>query len=253
MKAGRRPGSQAPLLNIQYLSQFEDVDVPLELTRSATSSLTSNSSSASSFTRTEAPLSTFLSYISHLQSTPSLHPTTTRIYLAQCPVSLLPSALSSTLPTPTYALSAGRGDIYDSSIWLGLAPTLTPLHKDPNENVFVQLAGRKVVRVFEPAIGAEMFATAMRGAGGGEMGMGLGEEMMSVEGEGGRALNEAVWGNDVTVDEKGRGESERQGRKAIGFEAVLEAGDGMFIPKGWWHSVRGVGSGIIGSANWWFR
>jgi len=34
---------------------------------------------------------------------------------------------------------------------------------------------------------------------------------------------------------------------------VLEAGDGMFIPKGWWHSVKGVGKGIIGSANWWFR
>jgi len=233
------------LLNIEYISQFEDVTVPLEITRSADSS----STSPSTFTRTEAPLCTFLSYISQLQSSPSLTPTTTRIYLAQCPISLLPASLASTLPTPSYALAAGRGDIYDSSIWLGLAPTLTPLHKDPNENVFVQLAGRKVVRVFEPGVGEELFKVAM-GAKGGK-GMGLGEEMMNSEGEGGRALNEVVWGEDVVV--AGEEEMERDGDKAIGYEAVLEAGDGMFIPKGWWHSVRGVGEGINGSANWWFR
>ena len=184
LKANAKPGEGPPKLNIEYLSQSEDVTVPLEITRSAASS----SNSPSSFTRTEAPLSTFLSYISHLQSSPSLTPTTTRIYLAQCPISILPAALSSTLPTPTFALAAGRGDIYDSSIWLGLAPTLTPLHKDPNENVFVQLAGRKVVRVFEPGVGAELFKVAMGEKGG--KGMGLGEEMMNSEGEGGRALNE---------------------------------------------------------------
>lgn len=115
----------------------------------------------------------------------------------------------------------------------------------------MQLAARKVVRVFEPAVGAEMFAAALRGAGGGGMSMGLGEEMMSVEGEGGRVLNEIVWGNDVVV--VGEEETGKVGSKAIGYEAVLEAGDGMFVPKGWWHSVRGVGEGIVGSANWWFR
>ena len=74
---------------------------------------------------------------------------------------------------------------------------------------------------------------------------------MSAEAEDGRALNEVVWGDDVIVVEGG--EMDGEGRRAIGYEAVLKAGDGMFIPKGWWHSVRGVGEGIIGSANWWFR
>lgn len=230
-----------PLLNIEYLDQFGDTAVPLELT--------TTSSTQSHFTRTEAPLSTFLSYISALQSDPTLTATPTRIYLAQCPLSTLPSTLQNDLPPPPY-LKAGKGDVYDSSIWLGLAPTHTPLHRDPNPNLFVQLAGRKVVHVFSPAVGAELFAEAGRkipGARG--MGMGLGEEMMV--GEGRRALDELVWGEKLAVR---HGESGMdQDGSAIGYEAVLDAGDIIHIPKGWWHSVKGVGSGIIGSVNWWFR
>lgn len=36
-------------------------------------------------------------------------------------------------------------------------------------------------------------------------------------------------------------------------EATLEVGQMLFIPKGWWHSVKGVGNGVTASANWWFR
>lgn len=38
-----------------------------------------------------------------------------------------------------------------------------------------------------------------------------------------------------------------------GFEVELGPGDGVFIPRGWWHAVRGSGEGVAGSANWWFR
>lgn len=36
-------------------------------------------------------------------------------------------------------------------------------------------------------------------------------------------------------------------------EATVEPGHVLFIPKGWWHSVKGVGDGVTASANWWFR
>jgi len=146
---------------------------------------------------------------------------------------------------------AGKGDIYDSSIWLGLAPTHTPLHRDPNPNLFVQLAGRKVVRVFEPAIGRELFAQA--GSGG----VRLGEEMMA--GEGRAALDAVVW-DDLELEWEQQKQEQKQQHDdvkvngiMVGYEAVLDAGDGMFIPKGWWHSIKGVGDGIVGSVNWWFR
>jgi len=38
-----------------------------------------------------------------------------------------------------------------------------------------------------------------------------------------------------------------------GFEVEVGPGDGVFIPKGWWHAVKGVGEGVGGSVNWWFR
>ena len=61
-----------------------------------------------------------------------------------------------------------------------------------------------------------------------------------MQGEERRVLEKTVWG-----DEEVEGPD--------GWEAELESGDALFIPKGWWHSVKGVGEGINGSVNWWFR
>ena len=38
-----------------------------------------------------------------------------------------------------------------------------------------------------------------------------------------------------------------------GQEAEVGLGEALFIPKGWWHSVKGVGSAVTASVNWWFR
>lgn len=231
--------TQVPVqLDIDRLISFDGTIVPLEVT-------TTDVHGTTSFERTEAPLSIFLSHISNLQSTSNSTITSTnmRIYLAQCPLPTLPSDLiTSALPAPDYVTKAGKGDIYDSSIWLGMAPTHTPLHRDPNPNLFVQLAGRKVVRVFEPAIGRELFAQA------GSSGTRLGEEMMA--GEGRAALDAVVWDNLAVVNPQEEGNHDSV---VVGYEAVLDAGDGIFIPKGWWHSIKGVGDGIVGSVNWWFR
>jgi ribosomal protein L16 Arg81 hydroxylase len=47
-----------------------------------------------------------------------------------------------------------------------------------------------------------------------------------------------VWGDSVSADTEGSG-----------YEAHLEAGDGLFIPKGWWHSIKGVGEGVTASVS----
>jgi len=66
-----------------------------------------------------------------------------------------------------------------------------------------------------------------------------GEEMM--QGRERSVLEEVVWG-------EADGEAGEEG-----MEAELEAGDGMFVPLGWWHSIRGIGQGVTASVNWWFR
>lgn len=55
-------------------------------------------------------------------------------------------------------------------------------------------------------------------------------------------LDNEIWG----------GASQTEGRE-VGYEVSVEAGDGLFVPKGWWHSIKGVGNGITASVNWWFR
>lgn len=64
-----------------------------------------------------------------------------------------------------------------------------------------------------------------------------GDEMMV--GEEKKLLEDQIWTRNVTDD----------GSILFGSQAVMSCGDGLFIPKGWWHSVKGVGGGITGSVS----
>jgi hypothetical protein len=162
------------------------------------------------------------------------------IYLAQASLSDLPSSLLEDLPTPELVSKAGKGDIYDTSIWLGRSPTYTPLHRDPNPNLFVQLAGRKQVRLFKPDLGNAIFHHVQSIIGGAANATMRGEEMM--EGAERAALEQAVWSTPSGAF-----------WTSEGLQCEVGPGDGLFIPKGWWHSIKGVSQGMIGSVNWWFR
>ena len=38
-----------------------------------------------------------------------------------------------------------------------------------------------------------------------------------------------------------------------GMEGIVSAGDGIIIPRGWWHSVRSLEDQLNMSVNWWFK
>ncbi|CAI7634071.1 hypothetical protein PCG10_004338 [Penicillium crustosum] len=233
-------------LNVEYLQKHgADAFVPLELTES-TSNAESGSGSGGGTTETHsfrqfhAPLTLFLDWMRTAETTSQ----STRLYLAQCQLLDLPPVLREDFPTPELVARAGKGDVYDTNVWIGHPPTYTPLHRDPNPNLFVQLAGEKVVRLLAPADGQAVFG-AVRGqlgkSGSREAAAFRGEEMM--QGRERALLDEMVWGTPVSAGSDA----------GVGFEACLGAGDGLFIPKGWWHSIKGVGGGVTASVNWWFR
>lgn len=112
--------------------------------------------------------------------------------------------------------------------------TNTPLHKDPNPNLFVQLAGRKRVRLFSPTSGRELMEYTGSNA---ERRFRTGDEMMV--GKQKEYLDMAVWSENV----EGGG-----GGGVEGFEVEVHAGDGLFIPKRWWHAVKGVGEGGVSAS-----
>jgi hypothetical protein len=237
---------QRLVLSQEYLQPFQDTILPYELIDdlAGTSpqshqqgsqdvraiSQPPESSRAKSFHRFNAPLSLFL------RSCKTNSSRTPRLYIAQAQIADLPKQLQDDLPTPRLVREAGNGDIYDANIWIGLPPTYTPLHRDPNPNLFVQLASSKQVRLYEPSVGAEIFQDVQRRIGRSSQANLRGEEMM--DGPERDALDEAVWGYSATEP---------------GFEAVISPGEGLFIPKGWWHTIKSIGTEVTASVNWWFR
>ncbi|MCJ1380476.1 hypothetical protein MMC17_003581 [Xylographa soralifera] len=203
-----------------YLQSFGSATVLLEY-----------SSSANKFVRSHAPLSLFLEWLNQSNSE-----TKDRLYLAQTSLDDLPQALRRDLPTPAHVMSSGQGDIYATNLWIGRPPTYTPLHRDPNPNLFVQLAGSKTVRLMDPGAGRSVFARVQASLGEAASANFRGEEMM--QGREREVLEKEVWG----------GGSEIEGRSR-GFEAQLQAGDAVFLPNGWWHSIKGTGEGVTASVS----
>lgn len=161
------------------------------------------------------------------------------LYIAQSSLSDLPQPMQDDLPVPELVQRAGRGDVYSSSIWLGTQPTYTPLHRDPNPNLFCQLYSQKSVRLLPPAVGHRVFhevQARIQRRGNSRIRT---TDMM--EGDERRALHDAVWEASPPTDQM--------------YPVSLDAGDALFIPEGWWHSVKsGESDGKLNcSVNWWFR
>jgi hypothetical protein len=209
-------------LNSEYLDQFGDAIVPLERTE------TTRLGDVVEFERFNAPLSLLLEYMKEWKAEMK---TGTQLYLAQHALGDLPQALQDDLPVPALMKNLGSGDIYGSSLWMGVAPTFTPLHRDPNPNLFVQLSGKKKIRLMSPEMGKQLYENVMEKLGmpGGAAHM-RGEEMM--KGKEFLAMESAVWNDNW----------DRPGGN-LGFEVVVKKGGGLYIPKGWWHAVRGIGKG----------
>jgi hypothetical protein len=213
-------------LNANYFEAFGGSTVPLEMIDK------SKEGTEAFFQTIQSPLQYFVKWIQDAEPDSSI-----QLYLAQAYLSDLPQALRDDIPTPDVVLRAGKGDVYASSLWMGLPPTYTPLHRDPNPNLFVQLAGQKTVRLFNPEIGTEIFNGVQKRLDRNASAFIRGEEMMS--GEERSLLEEVVWNTDQTTS------SIQQHL----YEASLCGGDALFIPKGWWHSIKGRGNGVNASVS----
>jgi hypothetical protein len=95
-----------------------------------------------------------------------------------------------------------------SSLWVGPAGTVTPLHHDTTNILFGQVHGRKKVVLIPPTT---------------------------------RALLRAPRGCYAELDVTSPGFFERLGLEPEDLiETVLEPGEALFIPVGWWHAVTAL-------------
>lgn len=94
--------------------------------------------------------------------------------------------------------------------------------------------------MYRPNVGRGIFDAVQERIGGVGRASMRGVEMM--EGEEREVLEDVVWSRDG-----GAGDDEC-------WDVEVGSGDGLFIPKGWWHSIKSAeGQGMVGSVNWWFR
>ena len=193
------------------------------------------------FIRFIGPLGLLIAGLEYNQQVPE-HLRVRQLYVAQAPLDTLPQQLQDDIPPPDLVTKAGVGDIYSSSLWMGLEPTYTPWHQDPNPNLFYQLYGSKIVRLLPPRHGRNLFNQVKSTIGGDQSASSStirGEEMME-EGEEKQALFDSVWGKFAPEEMR---------------TIRLARWNSLFIPKGWWHSFRSEGSvgRLNASVNWWFR
>ena len=228
--------SSENFLNLNYLERYADnTFVPLELTRSQRND---KNHIVQEFERFDAPLRLFLESLQLMEQREDKGKSQEiRLYLAQASISDFPPRLQDDIPVPSLVLKTGKGDIYNANIWMGLPPTNTPLHCDSNPNLFIQLAGRKKVRLLPPSDGSSVFRKVRKLSGISYTSDVIrGDEMM--HGIEKRLLDDLVWDDN---------ESNIALNQSHGIEAELGPGDGLFIPQRWWHSIKSAGTSFTAS------
>ncbi|KAI0478752.1 hypothetical protein GGR56DRAFT_631634 [Xylariaceae sp. FL0804] len=194
----------------------------------------------------------------------------TTAYLAQHPLLAQLPALRADIRVPDYCYTSPPPPPPPSPVvpeldepllnaWLGPAGTVTPSHTDPYHNVLAQVVGRKYVRLHAPREGARMAARS--GEGGVDMSNTSQLDVGVLEGwdedPAAAADDDDDDENDAETEEGKAAEKAAEKARAIAafraapfVDCILEPGDALYIPVGWWHYVRGL-SVSFSVSFWW--
>ena len=182
--------------------------------------------------------------------------------------SIVPSSASANLPQACRAewIDDGRRAAESTTeihtnIWFGPAWTISPLHHDPYHNILCQVVGKKYIRLYSPHDSHKLYSRSER-----EAVPDSGLLPSTPDNKAGEASPGMVPPAAKTIDMSNTSSvdvaamelssSEDWDRVYPGISEVpyldclLEAGEALYIPVGWWHYVRSCSVGISVSF-WW--
>lgn len=143
-------------------------------------------------------------------------------------------------PHPTTpSLNQPPVDMPQLNAWFGPARTITPLHTDGYHNLLCQVVGTKYIRLYPPCATHAMRPRAPEH--GVDMSNTSGLDVGVLEG-----WDEKT--EDITDEDLKRMREELESVEY--WECVLEPGDSLVIPIGWWHYVRSL-SVSFSVSFWW--
>lgn len=146
-----------------------------------------------------------------------------RYYLSQQRIATEFPELLSDFSVPSFCVN---GRTCEAFLWFGQAGTHTPLHYDIAHNCLVQVLGHKRVRLFAPTDLPYLYAPPPAS---------------------GHASHVSRIPDIDDVDPVEFPLFER----ASPYECVMEPGDVLFMPAGWWHDVRTLQQTSISVNFWW--
>lgn len=172
-----------------------------------------------------------------------------------------------TIPSTTTSLSgsADLGENQDTSfpvqtnIWFGPAWTISPLHHDPYHNILCQVVGKKYIRLYSPHH-SHLLHPRSSNETAPHLGHSRSGSTHSNRSESSAKADPATinMSNTSSIDIAAMELSPMEDwdevypgiSKVPYLECVLEAGEALYIPVGWWHYVRSCSTGISVSF-WW--
>ncbi|KAG8631120.1 hypothetical protein KVT40_000260 [Elsinoe batatas] len=142
--------------------------------------------------------------------------------------------------------------IPETNVWLGPGGTISDLHTDPYHNILCQVIGRKYIRLYDPEETHRLYPRGTDEAGinmnnTSEVDIKQARKLFTT----GSSSTDNSDQADVVAEIADFEKRFPLFKEAKYLECILEAGDCLYIPIGWWHFVESLETSI--NVSYWFN